>query len=119
MKPPVDINVLDKVTKIMGKKIFGLRRVAWWFAVSLIIDALITVTIGYGLNDIHTVTLQQEKLTCVSGNKVRADEKQLWNYVFVKIEPAHPTVQQRAAFAAFETEVNHVFKLRDCTKLYG
>lgn len=95
------------------------RVVVRWLASLFVVVILLIALNGYNTIHLHAVTQQQELLTCVSGNRVRADEQQLWTYVFEKIEPAHATAEQKEAFDAFLNQVHKDLKLRACATLYG
>jgi hypothetical protein len=114
-----DIGTLDEVVKINAQMTRTNTRVIRALVISFLIDIILTVIIGYGVNELHTVTTHAEYSACVAGNKTRSDETQLWNYVFSKFEPTHPTVQQRQAFSLFEAQLNRDLKLRNCKALYG
>jgi hypothetical protein len=95
------------------------RVIIYWLAIMMVLVFALTLFVGYNAYHASRVTQQQELLTCVSGNTVRAHEQRLWTYVFEKIEPKDPTNLQRQAFAAFEDQLHKDLKLRNCTALYG
>lgn len=83
-------------------------------AICLVLDILLTFGFAWEFAHLNTVSKQDQHVSCLDGNRLRMHEKDLWNYVFEKIEPLHPTAAQKVAFDAFEVELNSAMKLRDC-----
>jgi hypothetical protein len=114
-----DIRVLDAATKIIGKKVFKLRKVGVYFAISLLLDVVLTLVIAFGVNDLHQAIQQEQKISCIDGNRLRASESHLFDHIFEHIEGKNPTNKSIRDFAPYYADVTKSLKPRACTKLYG
>lgn len=115
-KPNIDdeeINPLD-VLRDTARVAFRDQWRVVSITIALVLDVIFTVAIGYGAVHLHDISQEAQRVSCVDGNRLRSNEKALWEYVFEKIEPAHPTSLQIQAFKAFDAELDRAMKLRDC-----
>lgn len=92
-------------------------------AVSICLDLLLTVGLGFISIETHGIATKSESnqaallKSCETTNDARASNKVLWDYLLNLPTPNVPTLQQKEVRDQFSTFVDKTFAPRDCSSV--
>lgn len=98
------------------------RRQLRLLALSICLDVLLTVALGWLSVRTHSIATQSESnkqaivMSCQQTNDARASNEQLWKYLLSLPTPNAPTLQQQAVRKQFSAFIDKTFAPRDCSK---
>jgi hypothetical protein len=135
MDPVARAASLEQAMNALGAKIGALvqygrrnRHLIILLAISIVFDLILSVALGvvavgaHNASDRATVATSGVKANCQTGNTVRAEEVQLWDYIIGVSNsqpppPGRTPEQQKQIVDQFLDHLHTIFAPRDCNHL--
>lgn len=109
--------VTDRLAAVAGRE-RRTRQVAWALGVSFLLDIVLTVVVAFltvsAVNQGSSVH-QSQLATCAISNQTRADERELWSYLFQLSGGQEAKSPEAKKFLVF---VDKTFAPLNCSALY-
>lgn len=120
LEKKLEVNPIDEQIATLTAADSRRRGQVRLLAISLVLDLLLTI--GFGFVTVRTNRLANQAennrdsilRNCITANESRANNKKLWDYLFVQTASNPRTPQQAEAIAEFRDFVNETFAPRDC-----
>lgn len=109
--------VASKLATVAGRE-RRTRQLAWALAGSFVLDIVLTVVVAIltvSAIDQGSSVHKSQLATCAISNQTRADERQLWSYLFELSGPGASKNPQAKKFLVF---VDKTFAPLNCSALY-